>query len=105
MSRRKILAAQDIANRTEVRAPVRGIVVKLHQYTPSGVVAPGGVILELVPVDDELLIEARVKPNGISHIKEGQDALVRLTTLNQRMNSHDRGKADLHLGRCRSRAG
>jgi HlyD family secretion protein len=81
----QILAAQDIVNRTEVRAPVRGIVVKLHQYTPSGVVAPGGVILELVPVDDELLIEARVKPNDISHIKEGQDALVRLTTLNQRV--------------------
>jgi membrane fusion protein, type I secretion system len=81
----QILAAQDIVNRTEVRAPVRGVVVKLHQYTPSGVVAPGGVILELVPVDDELLIEARVKPNDITHIKEGQDALVRLTALNQRV--------------------
>jgi HlyD family type I secretion membrane fusion protein len=81
----QILAAQDVVNRTEVRAPVRGVVVKLHQYTPSGVVAPGGVILELVPVDDELLIEARVKPNDITHIKEGQDALVRLTALNQRV--------------------
>jgi HlyD family type I secretion membrane fusion protein len=81
----QILAAQDVVNRTDVRAPVRGIVVKLHQHTPSGVVAPADVILELVPVNDELLIEARVKPSDISHIKEGQDALVRLIALNQRV--------------------
>jgi HlyD family secretion protein len=81
----QILAAQDVANRTEVRAPVRGIVVNLHHHTPSGVIAPGEVILELVPVNDELIIEARVKPSDISHIKEGQCALVRLTALNQRV--------------------
>ncbi len=81
----QILAQRDVVNRTDVRAPVRGIVVKLHQHTPSGVVAPGDVILELVPVGDELLIEARVKPSDITHVKEGQDALVRLTALNQRV--------------------
>ena len=81
----QILAARDVLERTEVRAPVRGIVVKLHQHTPSGVVAPGDAILELVPVNDELLVEARVKPSDITHVKEGQDALVRLTALNQRV--------------------
>ena len=81
----QILAAKDIVERTEVRAPVRGIIVKLHQHTPGGVVAPGTAILELVPVDDELIIEAKVKPTDISHIKEGQGALVRLTSLNQRV--------------------
>jgi HlyD family secretion protein len=81
----QILAAQDVVDRTEVRAPVRGIVVNLHHHASSGVIAPGDVILELVPVNDELIIEARVKPSDISHIKEGQDALVRLTALNQRV--------------------
>lgn len=81
----QILAAKDIVERTQVRAPVRGIVVKLHQHTPSGVVSPGNVILELVPLDAELIIEANVKPTDISHVKEGQDALVRLTSLNQRV--------------------
>jgi HlyD family secretion protein len=64
---------------------VRGIVVKLNQYTPGGVIAPGGVILELLPVNDELMIEARVNPSDITHVKEGQRALVRLTALNQRL--------------------
>lgn len=90
--REQILAAQDVVERTEVRAPVRGIVVKLNQYTTGGVVAPGGVILELLPVNDELVIEARVNPNEITHVKEGQDALVRLTALNQRLTPMIEGK-------------
>jgi len=75
-----------------VRAPVRGIVVKLNQYTPGGVIGPGGVILELLPVNDELIIEARVKPNEITHVNEGQNALVRLTALNQRLTPMIQGK-------------
>ena len=58
----QIRAAQDVVERTEVRAPVRGIVVKLNQHTHGGVVAPGAVILELLPVNDELIIEARAQP-------------------------------------------
>jgi HlyD family type I secretion membrane fusion protein len=83
--REQIRAAQDVVERTDVRAPVRGIVIKLNQYTPGGVIAAGGVILELLPVNDELIIEARVNPNEITYIKEGQHALVRLTGLNQRL--------------------
>ena len=90
--REQILAAQDVVRRTEVRAPVRGIVVKLNQYTTGGVVAPGGVILELLPVNDELVIEARVNPNEITHVKEGQNALVRLTAFNQRLTPMIEGK-------------
>jgi HlyD family secretion protein len=81
----QVLAARDVLNRTDVRAPVQGIVVKLHQHTPSGVVAAGDVILELLPVNDELVIEARVKPTDVAYVAKGQDALVRLTALNQRV--------------------
>jgi HlyD family type I secretion membrane fusion protein len=90
--REQIVAAQDVMERTDVRAPVRGIVVKLNQYTPGGVVAPGGVILELLPVNDELIIEARVKPSEITHVSEGQNALVKLTALNQRLTPMIEGK-------------
>ena len=75
----------DVVERTDVRAPVRGIVIKLNQYTPGGVIAAGGVILELLPVNDEVIIEARVNPNDITYVTEGQHALVRLTGLNQRL--------------------
>jgi HlyD family type I secretion membrane fusion protein len=81
----QIHAARDVVERTEVRAPVRGITVKLNYHTTNGVVAPGNVILELLPLEDELIIEGRVNPSEISHVKEGQDALVRLTALNQRL--------------------
>jgi HlyD family secretion protein len=88
----QILAAQDVVERTEVRAPVRAIVVKLNQHTPGGVVGPGTAILELLPINDELIIEARVNPTEITHVKEGQDALVRLSALNQRLTPMIEGK-------------
>jgi HlyD family secretion protein len=74
-----------VVERTDVRAPVRGIVVKLHHHTAGGVVAAGGILLELLPINDELMIQARIKPTDIVHIREGQHALVRLSGLNQRL--------------------
>jgi membrane fusion protein, type I secretion system len=81
----QIRAAQDVLDRVDVRSPVRGIVVKNNFHTPGGVVAPGAVILELLPIDNERLIEAHVNPRDISHVSIGQQALVRLSALNQRI--------------------
>jgi HlyD family secretion protein len=81
----QLRAARDVVDRVEVRSPVRGIVVKLHQNTPGGVIAAGAVILELLPVNDELILEARLNPSEITHVREGQRALVRLAALNQRL--------------------
>jgi HlyD family secretion protein len=81
----QIRAAQNVLDRVEVRSPVRGIIVKLHQHTPGGVIGAGAVILELLPVNDELIIEARLNPSEIGHVKTDQDALVRLTAFNQRV--------------------
>jgi HlyD family type I secretion membrane fusion protein len=78
-------AARDVAERVEVRAPAKGVVVKRHFHTPGGVVAPGAVIVELLPLRDELVIEARVNPNDVSHVAVGQAALARLSALNQRI--------------------
>jgi HlyD family type I secretion membrane fusion protein len=81
----QIRAAQDVVDRIDVRSPVRGIVVKNNFHTPGGVVSPGAVILELLPIGDERLIEAHVNPKDISHVSVGQEALVRLSALNQRI--------------------
>ena len=88
----QIRAARNVVERIEVRAPVRGIVVKLNHHTPGGVVGAGAVILELLPVNDELVIEARLDPSEIWHVKNGQEALVRLTALNQRLTPMVQGK-------------
>jgi HlyD family secretion protein len=81
----QIRAAQDVVDRVDVRSPVRGIVVKRNFHTPGGVVSPGAVILELLPIGDERIIEAHVNPKDISHVSVGQQALVRLSALNQRI--------------------
>ena len=81
----QIHAAQDVVERIEIRAPVRGVVVKRHFHTAGGVVAPGAVILELLPMHEDLLIEARVNPNDISYVRVEQQALARLSALNQRI--------------------
>jgi HlyD family secretion protein len=81
----QILAAKDVAERVEVRAPARGVIVKLNYHTSGAVVAPGAVILEMLPVQDELIIEAQIKPNDVTHVVVGQGALIRLSALNQRI--------------------
>lgn len=81
----QIRAAQDVVDRVDVRSPVRGIVVKNNFHTPGGVVSPGAVILELLPIGDERIIEAHVNPKDISHVSVGQNALERLSALNQRI--------------------
>jgi HlyD family type I secretion membrane fusion protein len=81
----QIRAAQDVVHRVEVRSPVRGIVVKKNFNTPGGVVSSGAVILELLPIGEERIIEAHVNPRDISHVSVGQEALVRLSALNQRI--------------------
>jgi HlyD family type I secretion membrane fusion protein len=81
----QIRAAQDIVERIDVRSPVRGIVLKRNFHTPGGVVSPGAVLLELLPIGEERVIEAHVSPKDISHVSVGQEALVRLSALNQRI--------------------
>jgi HlyD family secretion protein len=88
----QIAASRDVLERVEVRAPERAIVVKLNYHGRGAVVAPGAAILELVPADDALVIEARVRPGDITSLHNGQDTLVRLTALNQRLTPVVAGK-------------
>lgn len=81
----QLRAAEDVVKRVEVRSPVRGAVVKLNYNTAGGVISPGAVILELLPMDEALLIEARISPREIAHVHNGQEAMVRLSSLNQRL--------------------
>ena len=63
----------------EIRAPVRGTVQRLFTNTVGGVVQPGHQVLELVPLDDQLLIEAKVSPKDIAFLHPGQEAIVKFT--------------------------
>jgi adhesin transport system membrane fusion protein len=74
-----ILAARDRVTRTDIRSPVKGIVKQLMISTIGGVVLPGMNLMEIVPLDDTLLVEARVLPSDVAFLKPGQVATVKLT--------------------------
>ena|SRR6266850_6383257 len=71
-------ALHDRVQRAEVRAPVRGVVKAIASRTVGGVVAPGAAIAELVPVDESLLAEVKVRPGDIAFVFVGQRALVKV---------------------------
>ncbi|NQX87330.1 MAG: HlyD family type I secretion periplasmic adaptor subunit [Halioglobus sp.] len=74
--------AQGLSDRvkgTEIRSPVNGTVKQLYYYTIGGVVLPGKEIIEIVPADDTLLLEVRIRPRDIAFLLPGQEALVKFT--------------------------
>lgn len=73
------LAHKDRLARTTVTSPVRGIVKQIKINTIGGVVQPGMNILEIVPLDDSLLIEAKIRPADIGFIHSNQKAMVKIT--------------------------
>jgi adhesin transport system membrane fusion protein len=64
---------------TEVRSPVKGTIKQLYFYTIGGVVLPGKEIIEIVPADDTLFLEVKIRPKDIAFMVPGQDALVKFT--------------------------
>ncbi|MGP1389705.1 MAG: HlyD family type I secretion periplasmic adaptor subunit [Vibrio diabolicus] len=82
--REEYRSAQDIVARTTINAPIAGRVVNMQVFTEKGVIGSGETLLELVPQDDKLLVEARVNPQDIDLVNPGQQAHVRLTALNAR---------------------
>ena len=83
--RERMLSAKGVLDRVRVTAPVKGVVVKLRYHTTGGVIEAGKNILEILPSQEELIIEARVRPQDIDNVKHGQHATVRLTALSQRV--------------------
>ncbi|TCM17070.1 adhesin transport system membrane fusion protein [Novosphingobium sp. PhB165] len=70
---------RDQLDRTVLTSPVRGIVKNLEITTIGGVVQPGGSLMEIVPLEKQLLIEARMSPRDIAFIRPGQSATVKIT--------------------------
>jgi adhesin transport system membrane fusion protein len=72
--------ASDRMRRTEIRSPIDGIVKNMRFHTIGGVVRPGEPIMEIVPVGDELVIEARLSPVDRGYVQTGQKAVVKIST-------------------------
>lgn len=77
--RQNLKSSMDQLNRTVLVSPMRGIVNNLSVTTIGGVVRPGEEILQIIPLDEELFVEARVKPENIAGVRPGQEATVKLS--------------------------
>jgi len=73
-------ANKDKVSRTEVRSPVRGTVKEIKIRTIGGVIKPGEDLMEIVPIEDTLLVEAQVRTSDIAFIRIGQEAKVKFDT-------------------------
>lgn len=78
------VAALDILQRVDIRAPQSGFVHEMSVHTVGGVVAPGETLMLIVPDADKLSIELRISPADIDQVHLGQKAILRLSAFNQR---------------------
>jgi HlyD family secretion protein len=90
--REEARAAENVLQRASINAPVAGTVVRMYYHTPGGVIESGKSILEILPGDVPLIIEAQIPRTEIDSVKKGQNATVRLTALNQRKTPVLNGK-------------
>ena len=77
--------AEDILTRTEIRAPGSGTIQNLQVHTIGSVIRPGDVLMELVPENEELIVNARVSPRDIDNVSEGLSTEVRFTAFKTRL--------------------
>ena len=78
-TRENTLAREDAFKKTVIRSPMEGIVKNVQQTTLGAVIQSGQSILEIVPVKDDMLVEAYVKPSEVAFLKVNQAAVVKLT--------------------------
>ncbi len=74
-----VFSQKDRVTRTQVRSPVKGTIKQLKINTVGGIIQPGMDLVEIVPVEDNLLIEAKIRPADIAFLRPGQEAMIKLT--------------------------
>lgn len=92
--KQNLKAAQDQLNRTVLRSPMHGVVNNLSVTTIGGVVRPGEEILQIIPLDEELFVEARVAPEDIANIRRGQEATIKLSSYDYTIFGTLKGRVD-----------
>ena len=85
-------ALKDQVIRRAVRSPVAGIIKKIHVNTVGGVISPGMDLMEIVPVNDNLQVEAEVSPKDIAFLRPGLDVVVKLTAYDYSIYGGLKGK-------------
>ena len=80
----RLFAVRDQVARTRITAPQEGKVINMQVHTVGGVVPAGRPIMNIVPEDDTLIVEAQVRPTDVDNVQAGQEARLRITPFKQR---------------------
>jgi HlyD family secretion protein len=93
--RERKVSAEDVLDKIDIRAPQSGRVHQLAVHTVRGVIGPGEPIMHIVPDGDMLIVEARIAPNEIDRVHNGQKAVLRFTAFDQRTTPEITGEVSL----------
>lgn len=93
--RQNLKSSQDQLNRTVLTSPMHGIVTNLQVTTIGGVVRPGEEIMQIIPVDEDLFVEAQIAPEDIANIRPGQEATIKLTAYDYTIHGTLKGRVDV----------
>ena len=85
----------DTLSRAVFKSPVRGVVKEIDVMTIGGIVPQNGKLMTIVPLDEQLLIEARISPRDIAFIHPGQEALVKITAYDYSIYGGLKGKVTI----------
>ncbi|NBR90682.1 MAG: HlyD family efflux transporter periplasmic adaptor subunit, partial [Rhodobacteraceae bacterium] len=92
--KQNLKSSEDQLNRTVLLSPMRGIVNNLKVTTIGGVVRPGEEIAEIIPLDEEMFVETRVKPEDIAGLRPGQEATIKLSAYDYTIWGTLKGRID-----------
>lgn len=77
-AKESLIQRKNLLDNTELRAPVNGTVKNVRVTTRGGVLRPGDELMQIVPVDDALIVEAKVKPSDVAYLKPDQDVVIKI---------------------------
>lgn len=92
--KQELRLARDQLDRTIITSPLQGVVNSLAVTTIGGVIRPGEEIFEIIPLGEELFVEARVKPENIASVERGQHATIKLSAYDYTIYGTLQGKVD-----------
>lgn len=90
----QMVVRQDALTRTVLKSPVKGLVKNIRANTVGGVITPGSPIMEIVPLSERVLVEARIRSADVGFIRMGQRAVVKLAGYDYNLNGGLEGKVE-----------
>ena len=92
--KQKLIAAEDVVQRLNIVSPIDGTVTDLAVHTIGGVISPGSSLMEIVPANDQLIVESQVNPIDVNAIQAGDDVSVRVIVAGGRLTPTISGRLE-----------